>query len=131
LSQWLDLLFGIKQRGQAAKDNFNVYYYLTYEDYSNCLTDSNDDVYRKSCEAQIVHFGQIPPQIFEKEHPHRIPRSSGPLELHVVDKVTLMNNLREKLVGAYRQGNELIFIKRNTFEVLSLAKSAAVLTRNI
>jgi hypothetical protein len=64
VGQWLDLLFGVKQRGPAAKDNFNVYYYLTYEDYSNCLSDTTDDVYRKSCEAQIVHFGQIPPQIF-------------------------------------------------------------------
>jgi len=42
---------------------------LTYEDYSNCLDEKDDEVYRKSCEAQIVHFGQIPPQLLEKEHP--------------------------------------------------------------
>jgi hypothetical protein len=85
IGQWLDLLFGVKQRGPAARDNFNVYYYLTYEDYSNCLADTTDDVYRKSCEAQIVHFGQIPPQVLEKEHPRRMPRrEEGPVELHVI-----------------------------------------------
>lgn len=40
-----------------------------------------------------------------------------------------MNNLREKLVGAFRQGNELFLIKRQAIEVLSLAKTPAGLTR--
>lgn len=66
INHWIDLLFGMKQRGEAAKVNYNIYYYLTYEDYSDMLNETNDEVYRKSCEAQIVHFGQIPPQIFEK-----------------------------------------------------------------
>jgi hypothetical protein len=43
--------------------------------------------------------------------------------------VTLMNNLKERLTGAYRQGSELMLIKRNIIEVLSIAKSPAVLTR--
>ena len=125
----MDLLFGVRQRGAAARESFNVYYYLTYEDYSNCLADTTDDVYRKSCEAQIVHFGQIPPQVFEKEHPRRVPRREGPIELRVVERVALMNNLRERVTGAHRQGSELTLIKRNAIEVLSLGKSPAVLTR--
>jgi hypothetical protein len=40
-----------------------------------------------------------------------------------------MNNLKEKLAGAYRQGNELFLIKRHVLEVLSLAKTPAGLTR--
>ena len=31
LHAWLDLIFGVAQRGQAAKDACNVFYYLTYE----------------------------------------------------------------------------------------------------
>lgn len=64
IGQWIDLIFGCKQRGDEAKNNYNVYYYLTYEDYSNCIAENEDEIYRKSCEAQVVHFGQIPPQIF-------------------------------------------------------------------
>jgi hypothetical protein len=127
---WIDFLFGVKQRGEAARLNYNIYYYLTYEEYSDCLAEA-DEVYRKSCEAQIVHFGQIPPQIFEKEHPKRLPRPTEPVELRVGEKIQLMNHLKEKLIGAHRSGNELTLIKRNAIEVLSLAKSPAVLTRNV
>lgn len=41
-----------------------------------------------------------------------------------------MNNIKEKLIGALRYGNELTLIKRNAIETLSLSKSPAVLTRN-
>jgi len=64
IGDWIDLIFGYKQKGKEAIDNYNVYYYLTYEDYIHCLEDEKDEVYKKSCEAQIVHFGQIPPQLF-------------------------------------------------------------------
>lgn len=31
LSQWIDLVFGVKQRGKAAEQANNVFYHLTYE----------------------------------------------------------------------------------------------------
>src|SRR3990167_2120414 len=31
LHEWIDLIFGYKQRGKEAEDAFNVFYYLTYE----------------------------------------------------------------------------------------------------
>jgi len=31
LHEWIDLIFGCKQRGQAAEAAANVFYYLTYE----------------------------------------------------------------------------------------------------
>jgi hypothetical protein len=37
LGDWIDLIFGYKQKGKEAVENFNVYYYLTYEDYIHCL----------------------------------------------------------------------------------------------
>lgn len=31
LNEWIDLVFGFKQRGKAAEEAVNVFYYLTYE----------------------------------------------------------------------------------------------------
>jgi hypothetical protein len=45
---------------------------LTYEESIDEHTEDDDDeIYQKSKEAQIVHFGQVPPQLFEKPHPKR------------------------------------------------------------
>ena len=32
IHQWIDLVFGYKQRGKEAEKSLNVFYYLTYED---------------------------------------------------------------------------------------------------
>lgn len=32
MNNWIDLIFGYKQRGKEAADNLNAFYYLTYED---------------------------------------------------------------------------------------------------
>jgi hypothetical protein len=32
LQEWLDLIFGYKQKGKIAEENLNLFYYLTYED---------------------------------------------------------------------------------------------------
>lgn len=32
IGKWIDLFFGCKQRGEEAEANYNIYYYLTYED---------------------------------------------------------------------------------------------------
>tara|TARA_B110001452_G_scaffold51073_1_gene39011 strand:+ start:1349 stop:1588 length:240 start_codon:yes stop_codon:yes gene_type:complete len=31
LHQWVDLVFGVKQRGAQAEESLNVFYHLTYE----------------------------------------------------------------------------------------------------
>ena len=33
INGWIDLIFGYKQRGKEAEESWNVYYYLTYEDF--------------------------------------------------------------------------------------------------
>jgi hypothetical protein len=70
IQYWIDLIFGYKQKGKIAKENLNLFYYLTYED-SIDLKEIEDEVKRTSIEAQIIHFGQTPSQLFGKAHPER------------------------------------------------------------
>jgi hypothetical protein len=58
----------------------NVFYYLTYEGTID-LDAVKDDVHRTSCEAQIIHFGQTPSQLFEKPHPLREPLEKQHFEM--------------------------------------------------
>lgn len=46
LHAWLDLIFGVQQRGSRAKDACNVFYYLTYEGAAD-LDDIADPMQRK------------------------------------------------------------------------------------
>ncbi|KAH3756816.1 beach protein [Pelomyxa schiedti] len=73
LNEWIDLIFGHKQRGEAAIAACNVFFHLTYEGSVN-LEKIVDKQLRDSLISQIYNFGQTPSQLFLSPHPKRTPR---------------------------------------------------------
>lgn len=70
LSDWIDLIFGFKQRGPEAVKANNIFHYLSYEGAVD-LDKITDEVDRKATESQIQNFGQTPCQLLTTPHPKR------------------------------------------------------------
>ncbi|XP_058878753.1 neurobeachin-like protein 2 isoform X3 [Acipenser ruthenus] len=71
LHEWIDLIFGYKQRGPAAVEALNVFYYCTYEGAVD-LDAIADETERKALEGIISNFGQTPCQLLREPHPPRL-----------------------------------------------------------
>ncbi|TGO43377.1 hypothetical protein BHYA_0001g00040 [Botrytis hyacinthi] len=70
LHQWIDLVFGCKQRGEAAIESVNVFHHLSYHGAKN-LDTIEDPVERLATIGIIHNFGQTPHQVFSKPHQSR------------------------------------------------------------
>ena len=90
INEWIDLIFGYKQRGSPsfdtmdvtirclfagknAEDARNVFFYLTYSG-SVDIDAIDSPSLRKATEDQIANFGQTPAQLLNTPHPKRGPR---------------------------------------------------------
>uniref|UniRef100_H3CTM5 Neutral sphingomyelinase activation associated factor n=1 Tax=Tetraodon nigroviridis TaxID=99883 RepID=H3CTM5_TETNG len=71
LHQWIDLVFGYKQRGSHAVAAHNVFHPLTYEGSVDCESIEDPDQ-RIAMLTQILEFGQTPRQLFSSPHPQRM-----------------------------------------------------------
>jgi hypothetical protein len=76
LHQWIDLIFGYKQRGEAALAADNLFHHLTYEGAVD-LEKIDEPIQRAGLEAQINEFGQAPRQLFTSPHPVREGLQTG------------------------------------------------------
>ncbi|XP_046885311.1 lysosomal-trafficking regulator isoform X3 [Hypomesus transpacificus] len=80
LSQWIDLVFGLKQKGKAAVQAINVFHPATY--FGMDVSAVEDPVQRRALETMIKTYGQTPRQLFSTAHAGRAaPRLSMDGEL--------------------------------------------------
>ena len=68
LHHWIDLIFGCKQRGEAARLAHNTYHCYFYEGNID-LSTLTDPVQKSAVKGFINNFGQAPKQIFSRPHP--------------------------------------------------------------
>ncbi|KAE8151119.1 hypothetical protein BDV25DRAFT_100324 [Aspergillus avenaceus] len=70
LHHWIDLVFGCKQKGEAAVEAVNVFHHLSYQGAKD--VDTIDDPVERLATIGIIHnFGQTPHQIFNRPHQQR------------------------------------------------------------
>lgn len=73
LHNWIDLIFGEKQRGEKAYYANNVFNPLSYEENVK-FDECSNEFERSALETQIQGFGQTPKQLFTEAHPKRLSR---------------------------------------------------------
>ena len=75
LHQWIDLVFGCKQRGEEAVRADNLFHYITYERAVD-VDPVSDPIKQNSLKIQIMEFGQTPTQLFIEPHVCKLSTNS-------------------------------------------------------
>ena len=75
LHEWIDLIFGYKQRGENAIKAFNLFYPTTYEDGKDLEYKTFEE--RTIIQTQAKEFGICPNQLFSNPHPKKFSKGIG------------------------------------------------------
>jgi hypothetical protein len=70
LHYWIDLIFGIRSRGERAIEAMNLFHPTAYLGPKD-LEKMNSEEEKQHAELHATEFGIVPDQLFVKPHPHR------------------------------------------------------------
>lgn len=89
LNNWIDMIFGYKQKGKQARATFNVFPPTSYEDnFKKILESGENENYLQGMIEQAFHYGQTPIKVFHSPHP---VRDLKPFEPSIFDKYRKLN----------------------------------------
>ncbi|CAI5463318.1 unnamed protein product [Closterium sp. Yama58-4] len=99
LHHWINLVFGCKQRGEAAIEADNVFHPLTYDDIgAQVLASVEDDTVQQALTVQMREFGRTPKQLFTTPHPRQLRK-----EVRVIHRYVRTASRAMRLPSLFRQ----------------------------
>lgn len=113
LHHWIDLIFGVKQKGKKAEEACNLFHPITYADIYEKLIIEAKDIFQKGYYCQAVHYGQTPEQIFTKPHPGR---KNCEVKLNVCEK--LLNNSGFECIKKYFSQDFFIVLSSSKYLIV-------------
>ena len=129
ISQWIDLIFGYKQKGKDAEIAKNLFWKHTYEDEIDIENKKpNDEDYEVL--IRKVEFGQTPSQIFTKPHLTRINKELSynyKIFIHNIKKLKVYRSKSESL-KTYKNRND--FINNMVVKIKTLDKDRLICIYN-
>ena len=119
LNNWIDLIFGINQKGENAEENNNIFFAHTYDKMVNIEKITDIDV--RNSLMRLYETGITPSQIFEHE-----TKSKGRINNNVIP-------LEEgkKFEVKFIKSNKFDTIKLNNYENNTLSKDSSYKKENL
>ena len=80
INQWIDYMYGYKQKGKEAVKSINVYPHYTYEQTAKDEKDEEDSVKGIGTEVSLYqgyNFGQTPSLLFKEAHKKRLQKGKA------------------------------------------------------
>ena len=87
INKWIDLIFGYKNKGEEAEENYNVFTESSYQEDIDLKKVENKDLY-----LRFAEFGLIPNQIISKEFEKRNKKEERIKGIEITDPKASLKN---------------------------------------